>query len=827
MFICENSWYMEVLNGFASNHNIIIESILSVIAPGENSDSEYQDEVFEKLSGYLSSLWKKRRYKEVLNFLICARGTNRIDIEKLDRALLKIPYPRMDKAINISRACAEKAESQGQFIYRSRDWAALIYSSDVLGIKLEIDIDNVTNHDIDKIHEASGEHAHFLFMPMLQHLIVSDQYEQLWYLLNKYIIPSFCSKNCRTDKEIARCLSLLIGELNGVLGNISYIDQLDLFISKNEIFKKMLKAAKDGDTDTFDRTIKELLFKDTANEILKIDTEIAVNLITLFYHAIKNNELISRKYIEYFYSLILAATVKVGLYNEATDFICSNKDYIQFVSLDKMLLIASMALRSDNFETVNMIYGIFLTEKTPIDNLRITLSSYLKECADYLIDIYNRCSHEHKDSFFSSMLARYEKSPDELEIVTIEMIKEHIEIFKNKFFTECGVLALCEKTGDISDLSDLELIGLTNQLIRAVKCICEDGSLKTIKTGEKITFCTYVSGYSAAQDKEHYIETYFTESRDIRQGKRILNKIETAQTGFSNLKYRNIYNVMNYVLLEKQASLYLNNMSGIIRNVLNEKPEKYKIYLAEKWDEQKAGEIFAETFKSYEILDYIPVNLRHCLLRPRHNNSRIENCRKQLINYLENSFKKAGDMYEQVFADAEAKGLLMAAEWLWHNEHKSFEDASDEIRSHEFTYLIANYLKAVELYLVFRLNQYVRKTGRNIEIQHLNRKDKLLVGAPGWEQNVTMGGLYNCIKDNPELLNDELRIKIHDYINAHPDQYKTYKTHPVFNYLKYFTDEIRNGYFHKDTVLNFSKAAELRAKTLFVLKRLVADLKNI
>ena len=32
MFICENSWYMEVLNGFASNHNIIIESILSVIA---------------------------------------------------------------------------------------------------------------------------------------------------------------------------------------------------------------------------------------------------------------------------------------------------------------------------------------------------------------------------------------------------------------------------------------------------------------------------------------------------------------------------------------------------------------------------------------------------------------------------------------------------------------------------------------------------------------------------------------------------------------------------------------------------------------------------
>ncbi|NMA67034.1 MAG: hypothetical protein GX957_12505 [Clostridiaceae bacterium] len=826
MFACEDKWYREVLDGFASSYgnkgSNAVDLILSVIAPGKNLGSEVQEIVFTNLSEYLSFQWRKKRYREILNFLICARGSNLIDVDKLDKALCNILYPRMDKVINISKACAEKAKDKGYFTYSFKDWAVLVYSNEVLGIKLDIDIDNITNHDIDKIQEIAGDNSHFLFRPMLQHLIENDRYEQLWYLLNQYIIPSFCSKNCRTDKEVARSLSLFIGELNSVLGNISYINQIDLFLSKKDILNKMLKASKDGDTNTFDKSIKELLFKDTADENLKICAELAENLITLFYHAIKNNELISREFVEYFCSLILAVMVMVGLYNKASDFICANKEYIQFFSLDKMLLIAFIALRSDNLETVNMIYGIFLTEKTYIDNLRITLSSYLKECVNFLTGIYNRCSHEKKDSFFNGMLARYEKSSD--YNIEIETKEKTIEIFKNKFFVQCGVLALCEEAEDISNLSDIELIGLTNKLIRAVKCICEDGSLKTIDTGEKITFSTYASGYNAALDEEHYIETYFTENQDIRHGKRIINNFEINQTKFSNLKYRNTYDLMNYALLEKQTSLYLENMSGIIEKVLNEKPDKYKIYLSEKWDEQKAEKIFAETFKSNEILDYIPGNLRHCLLRPNRNH-RIEYCRRELINYLEDSYKKAGDLYEQVFGDPETKGLLIAAEWLWHNEHKSYEYATDEIRGHEFTYLIANYLKAIELYIVFRLNQYVSKTGRSIEIEHLNRREKLQVGSPGWEQMVTMGGLYRCIKDNPELLNDDLRIKIHNYIDANNNN--TYYNHPVFNYLKYFTDEIRNGYFHKDTVLDFSKAADLRAKTLFVLKRIVADLKDI
>lgn len=137
--------------------------------------------------------------------------------------------------------------------------------------------------------------------------------------------------------------------------------------------------------------------------------------------------------------------------------------------------------------------------------------------------------------------------------------------------------------------------------------------------------------------------------------------------------------------------------------------------------------------------------------------------------------------------------------------------------------MIANYLKAIELFLVFKLNEYVKRTGRIIEIGQAKRDlDNIQVGSPYWEQKVTMGNLYYCIKDNPELLNEDLRIKIQDYLNANNGN--TSKTHPVFNYLKYFTDEIRNGYFHKDTIIDFSKAADLRAKTLFVLKRIIADL---
>lgn len=826
MFFCSDNWYKEVLNGFASSYsnygNNAVNLILSVIAPGKNLGKEDQEDVFTKLSGYLTSLWRKKRYKEVLNFLICARGTNLVDIDKLDKALCE--FPHMENAIKISKACAEKAEEKILFSYGFKDWAALVYSSEVLGIKLEIDIDNITNYDIDKIQELAGDHSHFLFRPMLQHLIESDQYEQLWYLLNQYIIPSFCSKNCRTDKEAASSLSLLIGELCGVLWNISYINGEDeLFLSKKDSLEKMLKASKDGDTEAFDWALKDLLFKEIVNENLKLDEELVESLTRLFYHAIKNNELVSRELVEFFCSLILAIMVLIGLYNEASDFICCNKDYIQFTSLDKMLLVAAIALRSDSFDTVNMIYGIFLTEKTSIDNLRITLSSYLKECVNYLTDIYNRCSHENKDSFYNGMLARYEE--EQLQNISVESIKKPIDIFKYKFFIQCGVFTFCEQARDISDLSDYQLIELTNKLSRAVKCVCKDGYLRAIDTGEKIFFVTGTIDINATLDEEHHIETYFIDSQDIRHGKRIINNISVTQTRFDNFKYRSTYKLINHALLEKQTSLYLENMSEIIENVLNEKPEKYKIYLAEKWDEQKAEKLFIETFRNDEILEYIPINLRNCLVQPRYNNTRVEYCKGELLKHLDNSYKKAGDMYEQVFCDPETKRLLITAEWLWHNEYKSYDNTVFKSQGHEFTYLIANYLKAIELYIVFRLNEYVNRTGRIIEIGQVNRSlGNIQVGSPCWEQKVAMGNLYFCIKDNPELLNEDLRIKLRDYINA--DGGNIYNNHPVFNYLRYFADEIRNGYFHKDTILDFSKAAELRAKTLFVLKRLVADLKN-
>lgn len=827
MFLCGDGWYREVLNGFAGSytgHNsTAVDFILSVIAPGKNPGEADRDDIFTKLAGYLSSLWKKKRYREVLNFLICARGTTLVDVDKLDAALCEIEHPDMSKVVEISRACAEKVEEEELFDYRFKDWARIVYSSEVLGIDPGIDINNVTDHDIDRINEVAGNQVYFLFRPMLQYLIEREQYEQLWYMLKQYIIPSFCSKNCRTDREASSSLSLLIGELCGVLWNISYINgEIELFLSKNEVLTAMLKASKDGDTETLDKSVKDLLFVDSVYEKVKADRELAESLVTLFYHAIRGNELISREYVEYFCGLILATMVLVGLYNEAADFICTNRNYIQFTSLDKMLLVASIALRSDSFEIVNMIYGIFLTEKTYIDNLRTILSSYLKKSANYLTGIYDRCNHENIDSYYNWMLTLHRESSDDPDSINTKLIKKPIDIFKNKFFIECGVLALCKKADDISDLSDNELMDLTKKLTGAVRCICNDEA-------EGIYRITGTISKNFLKSEDRYIPTHFIDDKDIMSGKRILNYMATDSSKFNNLKYRNAYNLMNQALLEKQTALYLDNMSEIIENVLSEKPDKYKIYLAEKWDERKAQKLFTETFKSDEVLEYIPVNLRHCLIRPYRSNSRVEYLKRELINYLDESYKKAGAMYDQIYDDTEVKRLLITAEWLWHNEHKSYENAENEIKEHEFTYLIANYLKAIELFIVYKLNKYVERTGRYIEIEQVNRSEgNIQVGLPGWEHKVTMGGLYKGIRNHPELINDDLRAKAGAYIGADGGDInsgRVYYNHPVFNYLKYFADEIRNGYFHKDTVFDFTKAAELRAKTLFVLRRIVTDLK--
>lgn|GEM_PF-4071774 len=834
MFLCDVDWYKEVLNGFAGSHtnhdNYAVNIILSAIAPGKDPGPDDQKEVFANLAEYLSCLWRSKRYREMLEFLICARGTNLIDIDKLDDALYEIPHMR--KVIKISRDYAEIAENKKKFDYSYKDWASVVYSSDVLGIDpefYEFDIDDITNHDIDKIQEVAGEHSHYLFRPMLQYLTELEQYEQLWYMLNRYIIPSFCSKNCRTNNETARSLSLLLGELSGVLRKISYINgEIDLFYSKKDSLEKMLNASKDGDTETFDIAVKELFFKDIDNNELKLNDKLVESLTKLFYHAIKDNELISRKLSEYFCSLLLGVMVFVGMYNEASSFIYNNKDYIHFTGLDKMLLIVSIALRTDNFDILNMIYGIFLTEKTSIDNLRITITSFIKKCVDYLTGVYNRCIHDNDDSYYHGMMARYEESDvdEKWQNIREQYNKKTIDIFRDKFFVQCGILDLCEKAKNISDLSDTELTFLANKFSEAVKCICKNGSLTATDTGERIFFISGTIDINATKDEEHYIETYFFDSQDIGRGTEILNNSVINHTGFNNFKYRSTYNLMYYALLEKQTRLYLENMSGILENVLSERPEKYKIYLAEKWDEHQAEKLFIESFKNDEILDYIPGNLRNCFLKPRYYDARVEHCKRELLKHLDDSYKKAGDMYEQVFCHPETRRLLITAEWLWHNEYKSYENPASEYHGHEFTYLIANYLKAIELYIVFRLNEYVNKTGRIIEIEQVNRQlGKIHVGSPNWEEKVAIGNLYYCIKDNPELLNDTLKIKIRDFMNAHGGN--TFSIHPVFNYLRYFADEIRNGYFHKDTILDFPKAAELRAKTLFVLKRIVADLKYI
>ncbi len=177
------------------------------------------------------------------------------------------------------------------------------------------------------------------------------------------------------------------------------------------------------------------------------------------------------------------------------------------------------------------------------------------------------------------------------------------------------------------------------------------------------------------------------------------------------------------------------------------------------------------------------------------------------------SYKDGDESYKEILKDPDLRKLLLTAEWFWEKELNG--NISDEEKSgQEFTYLVANYLKSVEIYLKKKIESiYTNHHIRNEKINDLER--------------ATLGNLYHEVYNNPDILEDELLEKIESYLKAIGFRgMHRHKQNPVFKYLHHFAQRIRNGYFHKDTIVNFSEAKDIRDYTLYVLRRIAIDFKK-
>lgn len=531
---------------------------------------------------------------------------------------------------------------------------------------------------------------------------------------------------------------------------------------------------------------------------LCLNKEIANSLLQLFQSAIHRNELLPNYEVEYFCHLITVVMMSVGMRDEAADFICTYKEYFQFTSLEIVVIVAIVALCSDNFETGNMLYGIFLTEKSQVDRLRSILTTYIKRGADYL----------------NNVRALYSNNKDEC-----------IDLFSKKFFIECGVLEFIRKIDNLEDLTDIDLLNKAKDMTAFIKAVSYEGRLNSTLKNKKINFVYRTIGLSAAADRELYVETDFISDEIKAQGKAILNSIDPQNAKINNIKYRRTYSVVNEALSRKSTYLYLENMSEIIGDILREQPEKYRKYLNE-WDENKAKDLFVKAYINYKDIIELPSYLRECFINKYKSGKFWDYFRDAhqigLFEYFKNIYVKADNKYEQLFENEEVKKQLLTGEWLWDKECNDIESIENYRAGQEFTYLVANYLKSVEIFLAYKIENAAKTLNKNVYFEKKVKGNMrtIIVGAPNWTRDATMGDLYHLVMNFPDLLDENLHKLIVEYLsNIESNGY----SNPVVKYLKKFTDEIRNGYFHKDTILDFQRAFEIRNQTLFVIRRIVAD----
>lgn len=803
---CDDGWYREVLS-YLLNDRISFDSyseelILSLLSHKKQEELIPQielqrDNAFFRLVTQLRKLWKNKCYREVLEFLINVRFSKDIDGEKLYKTLNK--YDSMKNATKLAINASKKFEDDEVFTMSFIDWVELVYSEEVIGF--EIDLENISSSDIDRMGRIAVENSDNFFRSLLQYFVSTSQYELIWYTLYSYIIPSFCGKNCRINKQAASSLRLYIGEIMGELWNLSYISgEIGLFIERGDsLFKILLSNNKES--NEFSEAVNRLLFGDLARlKELCLSREVADGMQQLFLAAIHGNELIPRKDAEYFCHLITVVMLAVNMREEAGEFICANKEYFQFNSLEIVAIVTIVTLSSNNFETVNMLYGIFLTEKYQVDRLRSILSTYISEGASYL----------------NKLKALYNNKED-----------RDIDLFNKKFFLECGVEELVNKTDKLKAIEDIDLLNMAKEMTAIIKAVSYDGSLKSNYKDMKIYFVYHTVDWSTATNREQYIETDFIPEKIKAQGKGILNTLEPYNPKINNLKYKRAYNIVNEAISKKLTYLYFENMSEIVGDILKEQPEKYRKYFNE-WNEKKAVELFVNAYINHRDTPELSSYLRECFIN-KYNNGRVwdyyrEAHQNGLFEYFKDLYIKVDNKYEEIFENEEVRKLLLTAEWLWEKECNDIEDIENFRASQEFTYLVANYLKAVEIFLSFKIEKAVKTANKIIYFEKKVRgySEKILVGTPNWTREATMGDLYHLVMNFPELLEENLHGLIIKYLdNIRSNNYGN----PVVKYLKKFTDEIRNGYFHKDTLLDFQRAFEIRNQTLFVIRSIIADFK--
>ncbi|MBQ8010758.1 MAG: hypothetical protein IJ265_04320 [Oscillospiraceae bacterium] len=239
------------------------------------------------------------------------------------------------------------------------------------------------------------------------------------------------------------------------------------------------------------------------------------------------------------------------------------------------------------------------------------------------------------------------------------------------------------------------------------------------------------------------------------------------------------------MLTELYRTRYINDILNKQSVFLDELKQKYGL----TYDRAACEQLLMEQLQRLDrsiILEHVRDNRRNPVLANQFRSSRFPSdaFRQQVL--CDPLYEKAAD-------------LMCTAVWLYQKSEQLEEGLSMEV-----TYLIAPAVKAVEIYLRDYIGSHYRTAGA-ASIQ-LGRDSSLPLDGEDWKTKATLGNFCHHIRDN-----------------GYPKQ--SAERWNIFNYLKYWVDHTRNGYFHKSELYSIEDARRIIEKSLAVVKYLFMDLK--
>lgn len=186
-------------------------------------------------------------------------------------------------------------------------------------------------------------------------------------------------------------------------------------------------------------------------------------------------------------------------------------------------------------------------------------------------------------------------------------------------------------------------------------------------------------------------------------------------------------------------------------------------------------------------------------------NNKIDFDKDIAINQLEQDLTEINtDKYDKIINEllkySKVSKTLLSASYLWHIFINNNNDIEKD--GQEYTPLIANYFKTVELLLLKKIKNGYKlliQSGEDLKVPYNCLGQKIDLLDQNEEYKFTLGEMAKYIKREPKLMKDG------------------FDNEELYEKLNMWIENVRNSHFHTDLILSKTKTKILKKETLEII----------